>query len=93
MAAKFENFSISPEFPINFRKNHQISKNYIESPESYGQKPLEGSLKTPPGLNRVKGFDTSSHRYLPHLVQLKVSKRNGNTQNLSSIDNPVLELQ
>ena len=30
---------------------------------------------------------------LPHLVQLKVSKRYGSTQNLSSIDNPVLKLQ
>ena len=40
MAAKFEIFLISPEFPINFRKSHQISKNYLESSESYKQNPL-----------------------------------------------------
>ena len=48
MAANFENFKISPDFPINFRKSHQISKNYLKSSESYGQKPLGGSLKTSP---------------------------------------------
>ena len=52
MAAKFEIFLISPEFPVNFRKSHRISKNYLKSSESYGQKPL-GS---PPGLNRVNSF-------------------------------------
>ena len=51
MAANFENFKISLDFPINFRKSHQISKNYLKSSESYGQKPLGGSLKTP-GLNK-----------------------------------------
>ena len=40
MAANFENFLISLDFPINFRKSHQISKNYLKSSESYGQKPL-----------------------------------------------------
>ena len=29
MAANFENFLISPDFPINFRKSHQTSKNYL----------------------------------------------------------------
>ena len=58
MAAKFEKFSISPEFPLSFRKSHQILKNYLKSFESYRQKTLEGSLKTPLGLNRVKSeFD------------------------------------
>ena len=52
-AANFENFKISPDFPINFRKSHQISKNYLKSSESYGQKPLGGVPKDPPGLNRV----------------------------------------
>ena len=58
MAANFENFKISPDFPIKFRKSHQISKNYLKSAESYGQKPLGGGfLKTPPpGLNKVN-FD------------------------------------
>ena len=46
MAANFENFLISSDFPINLRKNHQISKNYLKRSESYGQK-LWGSLKTP----------------------------------------------
>ena len=54
MAANFENFEISPDFPINFRKSHQISKNYVKGSESYGQKPLGGVHKDPPGLNRVK---------------------------------------
>ena len=53
MAANFENFKISPGFPINFRKSHQISKNYLKSSESYRQKPLVP--KDPPGLNRVNG--------------------------------------
>ena len=53
MAANFENFKISPDFPINFRKSHQISKNYLKSSKSYGQKPL-GGPKDPPGLIRVK---------------------------------------
>ena len=55
MAANFENFLISPDFPINLRKSHQISKNYLDSSASYGQKPL-GVIdpKDPPGLNRVK---------------------------------------
>ena len=51
MAVNFENFLISPA--INFRKSHQILKNYLKSSESYGQKPL-GVPKDPPGLNRVK---------------------------------------
>ena len=51
-SANFENFKISPDFPIKFRKSHQISKNYLKSSESYGQKPLGGSLN--PGLNSVK---------------------------------------
>ena len=54
MTANFENFLISPDFPINFRKSYQISKNYLKRPESYGQKPL-GVPKDPPGLNRVNG--------------------------------------
>ena len=54
MAANFENFKISPDFPITFRKSHQISKNCLKSSESYGQKPLGGGVpKDPPGLNRV----------------------------------------
>ena len=53
MAANFENFKTSPDFPINFRKTYQISKNYLKSSESYGQKTLGG----PPGLNRVKLCD------------------------------------
>ena len=53
MATNFENFLISTDFPINFRKSHQISKNYLKRSESYGQKPL-GVPKDPPGLNRVK---------------------------------------
>ena len=53
MAANFENFKISLDFPINFRKSHQISKNYLKSSESYGKKPLGGVPKDPPGLNRV----------------------------------------
>ena len=50
MAANFEKFLISPDFPINFRKSHQISNNYFKSSESYGQKP--------PCLNRVKVIGT-----------------------------------
>ena len=52
MAAKFENFLILPDFLINFRKSHQVSKNYLKRSKRYGQKPLGGSLKTP-GLNKV----------------------------------------
>ena len=52
MAANFEFFKILPDFPINFRKSQHISKNYLKSSESYGQKPL-GVSKDPPGLNRV----------------------------------------
>ena len=36
MAANLEFFLISPDFPINFRKSHQISKKYFKS----SQKPL-----------------------------------------------------
>ena len=39
MAAKFENFLVSSDFPINFRKSHQISKNYLKRSKSYGEKP------------------------------------------------------
>ena len=42
MAANFENDLISPDFPKNFRKSHQISKDYLKISESYGQKPLGG---------------------------------------------------
>ena len=57
MAANFENFLISLDFPINFRKSHQILKNYLKSSESYGQKPLGGGVpKDPPGLNRVNSL-------------------------------------
>ena len=54
MATNFENFKISLDFPINFRKSHQISKNYLKSSDSYGQKTFGGVPKDPPGLNRVK---------------------------------------
>ena len=47
MAAKFEKFLISPDFPIKFRKIHQVSKNYLKRSKSYGQKPL-GVPKDPP---------------------------------------------
>ena len=40
MAVKFENFLISPDFPTNFRKRHQISKNYLKRSKSNGQKSL-----------------------------------------------------
>ena len=52
MASNFENFYISPDFPIHFKKSHQMSKKYLKSSESYGQKPL-GVPKDPHGLNRV----------------------------------------
>ena len=50
MAAKFENFKISPSFPINFRKSHPISKNYLKSSKFRGL----GVPKDLPCLNRVK---------------------------------------
>ena len=53
MAAKFEKFLILPDFLINFRKSHQVSKNYLKRSKRYGQKPLGGVPKDPPGLNRV----------------------------------------
>ena len=40
MAAKFEKLLISHDFSINFRKSHQVSKNYLKRSKSYGQKPL-----------------------------------------------------
>ena len=40
LAANFEKILISPDFPINFKKCHQTSKNYLKSSESYEQKPL-----------------------------------------------------
>ena len=50
---QIENCLISPEFPINFRKSHRISRNYLKRSESYGQKSL--GPKTPShGLNRVR---------------------------------------
>ena len=52
MAAKFEKILISPDFSINFRKSHQISRKYQKRSKSYGKKPL-GVPKDPPGLNRV----------------------------------------
>ena len=52
MVANFKKSLISPNFISNFRKSHQISKNYIKSCKRYGQKPLEG---VPKDLNRVKG--------------------------------------
>ena len=63
MAPKFEKFLISPDFPINFREIHQVSKNYLKCTKSYGQKPL-GVPKDPPGLNRVK---TYQNHYFPAL--------------------------
>ena len=51
MASKFGNFKISPGFPINVRKSHQISKNYLKR---VMDKSLWGVPKDPPGLNRVK---------------------------------------
>ena len=62
MAANFEIFLISPDFPINFRKSHKVSKNYLKSSESYGQKTFGGSLKTPPGLNRVKIMNINNEK-------------------------------
>ena len=64
MAAKFEKFLILPDFPTNFRKSHQISKNYLKRSESYRQKPLGD----PPGLNRVKE-DLETLLQLPILPQ------------------------
>ena len=63
IAANFENFLISPDFPIHFRKIHQISKNYLKSSESYGQKPLGGVPKDSPNLNRVKSVVPYKHRF------------------------------
>ena len=54
MAAKVEKILISPGFPINFWKIHRISKNYLKSSKSYGQKPLGVPEEPPPGLNRLK---------------------------------------
>ena len=84
MAAKFEKFLILPDFPIKFRKSHQISKNYLKRSESYGQKPLGGPERPPSGLNRVKLNPDSMrrisfplfkclhvpHRFCLHLVAL-----------------------
>ena len=44
--ANFVKSEISPGFILNFRKSHRISKNYLESFKSYGQKPLGVSIKT-----------------------------------------------
>ena len=84
MAAKFENFSVSPEFPINFRKSHQISKNYLKSSESYRQKPLGGSLKTPLagiGLRLLSYKLSTAQQPQPHFKTAKVMQhfycRNG----------------
>ena len=64
MAAKFEKLLISPGFPINFRKSHQISQNYLKRSKSYRQKPLRGGVpKDPPGLNRVKTNDESISKH------------------------------
>ena len=52
MAAKFEKFLISPDFPINFRKSHQISKSSSNALKVM-DKNLLGVPKDPPGLNRV----------------------------------------
>ena len=53
MVAKSEKFLISPGFPINFKKSHRLSKNYLKSSKSYGQEPL-GVPEDPLSLNRVK---------------------------------------
>ena len=52
MAVKFEQFLNLPDFLINFRKSHEVSKNYLKCSKSYGQKPL-GGPKRPLGLNKV----------------------------------------
>ena len=69
MAAKFEKFLTSPDFSINFRKSHQILKNYLKRSKSYEQKPL-GVPKDPHGLNRVNpilpgGGFRPPHVFLP----------------------------
>ena len=46
MVANFEKFLISPDFPLNFRKSHQISKSWFKSSESYGDK-TEGGPEDP----------------------------------------------
>ena len=56
MAAKFENLLISPGFPIDFRKSHRISKNYLKALRVMN-KNLWGVPKDPPGLNRLKPND------------------------------------
>ena len=60
MAANFENFLISPDFSINFRNSLQVSKDYLKSSESYGQKPFRG----PKDLNRVKLIPLSSVAFI-----------------------------
>ena len=49
MATNFENFLISPDFPINFRKSHRIISKALRVMD----KNLWGVPKDPPGLNRV----------------------------------------
>ena len=52
MAANFENFLISPDFPINFRKVTKFQR-IISNALRVMDKNLWGVPKDPPGMNRV----------------------------------------
>ena len=44
MVVSFEKLFISPDFLLNFRKSHQISRSQLKSYESHGEKPEEDPL-------------------------------------------------
>ena len=54
VSANFEKFEIMPDFILNFRKGHRVSKSQFKSSKSYGQKTDRvGSLNMDMGLDRI----------------------------------------
>ena len=70
MAANFKKKISSPG--LNFRKNHQISKDLLKSSKSYGQKPL-GVTKDPLGLRRISSHGKNHSHILAANVRRQFS--------------------
>ena len=56
MAANFENFLISPDFPINFRKVTKFQRIISKALRVMSKNLWGGVPKDPPGLNRVNAL-------------------------------------
>ena len=68
MAANFENFKISPDFPINFGEVTKFQR-IISKTLRVMDRNLWGVPKEPPGLNRAKSWSYCGFPNVASLVK------------------------